>query len=163
MTNKVTDLRSYKFAKTVDTFMGAVGGIYHSEKNFFETGKFLPFADSYAESGFKEEYRPRFYVSIDFRDYKPSEDAQALLRRLKADRFEIEKRKFARAYLPRSGGNRMQGILTDRWLRRSFPSTKLAGSGPPGPPASSEPTSPAQADFALSAQRTGTSAALVST
>lgn len=99
MTDKVTDLRSYKFGKTMDTFMGAVGGIYRSEKAFFETGKFLPFADAYVESGFDEEYRPRFHVSIDFRDYKPSEDAQALLRRLKSDRFEIDKRKFARAYL----------------------------------------------------------------
>jgi hypothetical protein len=95
----VTDLKSYKFGKSVDIFMGAVGGIYGSEKALFETGKFLPFAEAYAESGFDEEYRPRFHVSIDFRDYKPSEDAQALLRRLKSDRFEIEKRRFARSYL----------------------------------------------------------------
>jgi hypothetical protein len=99
MTTNVTDLKSYKFAKAADTFVGAVGGIYRSEKAFFETGKFLPFADAYAESGFDEEYRPRFHVSIDFRDYKPSDEAQALLRRLKTDRFEIEKRRFAREYL----------------------------------------------------------------
>lgn len=99
MTDNVTDLKSYKFGKAVDGYVAAIGGLFQSEKEFFKAGKFAPFADAYIESGFDEQFCPRFHVSIDFRDYKPSEEAQSLLRRLKSDRFQIEKRKFARAYL----------------------------------------------------------------
>jgi hypothetical protein len=99
MTDKVTDLKSYKFTKAADTFIGAIGDIYRSERAFFETGKFLPYADSYIASGFDEEYRPTFHVLIDFRDYKPTEEAQALLKRLKSDRFELRKTKYGREYL----------------------------------------------------------------
>lgn len=98
MTEKVTDLRSYKFGKAVDSFIGSVGAIYQSEKDFFRTGKFLPFADSYIDSGWDDEYRPAFHILVDFRHYKPSEEAEALLRRLKSDRFEISTQKFAREY-----------------------------------------------------------------
>jgi hypothetical protein len=99
MTSDVTDLGKYKFGKAVDSYADAIGGIYQSERDFFRGGKFLPYADAYIESGFDNEYRPTFHVLIDFRDYKPSEEAQSLLRRLKSDRFEIRKTKYAREYL----------------------------------------------------------------
>lgn len=98
MTEKVTDLKSYRFGKAVDSYIGSVGSIYQSEQDFFRTGKFLPFADSYIDSGWDEEYRPAFHILVDFRHYKPSEEAEALLRRLKSDRFEIIKQKFGREY-----------------------------------------------------------------
>jgi len=99
MTDNVTDLKSYRFAKAADTYGNAIGAIYRSEKDFFSTGKFAPFADSYIDSGFDDEYRPVFHVMVDFRHLKPSAEAEALLRRLKSDRFKIHQQKFGREYL----------------------------------------------------------------
>ena len=98
MTENVTDLRSYKFGKAAESYAQSVGAVFRSEKEFFSTAKFAPFADAYVESGFDEEYRPVFHIQIDFRHYKPSEEAQALLRRLKSDRFEVKTQKFAKEY-----------------------------------------------------------------
>ena len=98
MTENVTDLKSYKFGKAAESYSQAIGAIVRSEKEFFSAAKFAPFADAYIESGFDEEYRPAFHVMVDFRHYKPSDEAEALLRRLKSDRFEIHRQKFGREY-----------------------------------------------------------------
>ncbi|NTF17074.1 hypothetical protein G6L37_01350 [Agrobacterium rubi] len=98
MTDNITDLKSFKFCKTLDGYMDSISSIYQSEAAFFKEAKFAPFADSFIDSGFDREYFPTFHVLIDFRHYKPSEEALALLRRLKADRFEIVPQNFSKEY-----------------------------------------------------------------
>ncbi len=98
MTSDVTDLGKYKFGKAVESYADAIGGLYRSERDFFRSGKFLPYADAFIESGFDREYQPTFHVLISFRDLVPNEDATKLLVRLKSDRFEIRTTKYGREY-----------------------------------------------------------------
>lgn len=99
MSDKITDLKSHRAGKTTASYLGAVSGLIQSEKSFFSKAKFLPFADALISRDFAEDFRPRFFVLVDFRHFKPTDEAMALLRRLKSDRFDIQAQKFGGKYL----------------------------------------------------------------
>jgi hypothetical protein len=101
MTADITDLRAHRSRKLFQNFAERTSGVLASEAEFFQTGKFFAFAQGYVESGFADERRPRFHVTIQCRDYYPSEQAIALLARLKSDGFKIEKQSFSKDYLKR--------------------------------------------------------------
>lgn len=84
----VVDLKQHRTNKVVGDYAGAIGGIIQGEKNFYATGKFMPFAQSFIESDFNSEYRPTITMRVYFRDPTLSPDARALRDTLRKKGFK---------------------------------------------------------------------------
>ncbi len=90
----VVSLQQHKSEKNAAAYMSAVKDVFASEADFFSQGKFLPFAQSYIESGYAKEYRPVFYVGVSFRDFRLTPEAKAVLADLRVKRFKIDRHKY---------------------------------------------------------------------
>lgn len=101
MTADVTDLKAARFKKRINSFNASVNPLFEDERQFFLRGKFLPFAQGYIESGFADDRRPTFHVTVEFRDYFLDEAAKNLVTHLAGSGFEIEKQNFSKAFLRR--------------------------------------------------------------
>lgn len=97
---EVIDLKQHKTQKAFGDYATAVQGIYAAEADFFARGKFSPFAHSYIESGFKEEFRPQVGLMVYFRDYRLTPVARELLTRLTKERpkWDIRRTKYHQDY-----------------------------------------------------------------
>lgn len=101
MSADVADLNGARFKKRVEAYQRSIGAVFDSERQFFECGKFLPFAQAYVESDYDPALRPTFHITVECRDYHVSDEAKALLARLKANGFTIEKQNFSKDFLRR--------------------------------------------------------------
>jgi hypothetical protein len=86
----VVSLSQHKTDKAFNNYASALGGIVQGERNFFATGKFMPFAKSYIESGFEPETRPQIFLNVSARDPRPSQEAKLLISELRKNGFKYE-------------------------------------------------------------------------
>lgn len=103
---EVVDLSQHKKEKAFAGFADAVRGLYQGEKDFFSTGKFAPFAETFIKSGFDRKFAPKILLDVKFRDYRKSPEARALCDELRAQRFKIMAgEKWGKGYRPKENTN----------------------------------------------------------
>lgn len=86
----VVDLKQVKTDRAFGDYADAIGGIVQGEKNFFATGKFMPFAQSYIQSGFEPSYKPEIHLNVTARDQRPSQEARLIIQELRKNGFKYE-------------------------------------------------------------------------
>lgn len=86
----VVSLGAHKVDKAVGEYTNALQGIYKGESDFFKSGKFLPFAESYIKSGFNKDFAPQIIVDVNFRDVRLNPAARELVKALRGQRFKIQ-------------------------------------------------------------------------
>lgn len=89
----VVDLSAHKFKKAADSYVDALRGMFSSEREFFATGKFLPFAKTYIDHKLDLKYRPRIVLTVNFRDSSQLKErkpeANQFIRVLRSEGFKI--------------------------------------------------------------------------
>lgn len=96
---EVVDLGAHRFGRAVDEYSSTIQQIVKSSADHFGKGtKFIPFAQSYIESGYDREYLPEFFIDVQFRDYRPAPEARAVLDEMKKQRWEIIRTKYSKDY-----------------------------------------------------------------
>lgn len=90
---EVVDLGKHKMNRAFQDYADAVGGIVAGEKNFFATGKFMPFAQSYLETG-DEDFFPQIYLGVDIKPYRKTPELKEFIADLRRQRFEIRHTKY---------------------------------------------------------------------
>lgn len=105
---EVVDLGKHKVEKAVGEYSNAVQAAYSSEAEFFASGKFMPFARSYIESGFDPEKRPEIDIDVSFRDHKRSPEARLLWNELRSRGFKMTPARWAKGYAPKENPRQEQ-------------------------------------------------------
>lgn len=96
----VVDLSQHKMKNAFSDYADVIQSIMRSEQAFFKTGKFLPFAESYIRNNFDKAFAPEIVVDVNFRDVKLTPEARALVQELRADRWAINRIKWAAGHVP---------------------------------------------------------------
>jgi hypothetical protein len=117
---EVVNLAQHKTAKTVGAYVDALAPIFQGEAEFFASGKFLPFAKAYIDSGYSKEYAPEFYVQVSFRDHRLTPAAKDVLSDLRARKFKIDRTKYHKEFTGTKEGPWAQKIVSFEEAREFF-------------------------------------------
>lgn len=101
---EIVDLGKHRLKSAIADYGRAMRDIFKAEYEHFKGNKFLPFAQSYIESGFDPEYEPEFFIDVMFRDYRPSPEARTLLDQMKRQKWDILRTKYAKGYSDKKQG-----------------------------------------------------------
>jgi hypothetical protein len=86
----VVSLQKHKTDKALVSYTDAIGDIFRGERDFFKQGKFLPFAQSYIDSGFDPNFCPTIELQIASSDWQIRPETKAFFQSLKTMGFKID-------------------------------------------------------------------------
>lgn len=118
----IINLGQHKFNKAMDGYVDAIKDVFGSETEFFASGKFVPFAETYIENNFDKRYAPDFQITVYFRDHKMTPEAKDVLNMLRSKRFKVQTTKYHKEFSGAKEGPWADKVISFEELRDIFAS-----------------------------------------